>query len=284
MNRMFSSLLVTALMATACGETPKADIDSLPGLETMEGTNGTPGTNGLGSDIFHALSYDLYLLTQAPLYSDLENGTISTEVIQFLGSTEGQQVFDYAIGCALPAGTAFSYLNNNNVKVTVWGGGIVTTADQWSSSALSESAMEDLFTCMIAHLNPLGLNVPIFLSGPSVDDKEVGSLYPVEEAVWSTRLTEVGIFYDVWPLFPVPEACASDPYEALKTRVCGQNAEACNLVSHTTFVEDCVAVVNAGGQYDGGHYVCNGRPAIKTWLQSAEYLPDLYPACYPPPV
>jgi len=276
MNRIFCTLLVTGLMATACGETPGADIDSLPGLETMEGTNGTPGTNSLSADKFNALTGDLYLLTQGPIYSDEANGILSPEVIQFLQAPDKRAVFDYAVRCALPYGTHILDLYH--------GEGIMTTTAQWSSSALDQPAVEDLFTCIIAHLNPTGVVVPIFLSGPSVDDKEVGDLYPVEEAVWSTRLTVTGIAYDVWPLFPVPEACASDPYEALKTRVCGHDAVVCNLVSHSTFAEDCVAVVNDLGQYDGGHYVCNGRPAIKTSLQSVEYLPDLYPACYPPPV
>lgn len=134
-------------------------------------------------------------------------------------------------------------------------------------------------TPKFAHLNPTGEEVPIFLSGPNVAIAPANKAYPVDEALWVVTGTEVGFFYDVWPIMPFPEMCQANPLDALKERVCGQDAIACDLTPH-----DNLAGCNPVVPFVEGHYLCNGKPAIKTSLQNAEFLPDMYPKCFPTPM
>ncbi len=273
MNRMFTSMLFTALMATGCAQDPAVCANG-PTRKTMEGSNGTGTSNGLSAETFQHTSAALAVLMDGALFTDEESKTLTPSVADFVANEEGAKVLGYAIRCALSEEVKFTH-----ECTTYQGGGILKTTDQWTTTALDQHAKEDLYTCIITHLNPLGITVPLFLSGPSVKITTTNVEYPVQEALWTTSLDSGRPEYDVWPLFQLKEPCLVDPAEALKKRVCGQNAEKCKLTPHDNYVDDCIIDVPD----DGGHYKCNGRPAIKTFLKSEKSLETLYPACFPPP-
>lgn len=274
MNRTFITMVLTATMATGCAPDPMID-GSDPTLETMEGTNGSPGNNGLLVTTFQAKSAALRSLMGHKLFTGTDELNLNINVINFLGSQAGRDVFDYAVQCALPE-------NKSIVRSgrTYTGKHILTTTTQWTQEALDEDAKEDLFACIVAHLNPLGGDsVPIFLSGPAVHTGTLSTVYPVKEALWTAELSEVGVTYHVWPLFTMPEMCAANPLDALNKRVCGQNAPECFLEPHQHTFTDCVRKSAS----DDGQVECLGKRAIMTRLKNADFLSTLYPDCFPTP-
>lgn len=272
MNRTITTMILAAMTATGCASDPMID-EEAPPLETLEGTTGVPGSNGLLVTTFQAESSALRELMNQGIYTDATKQNLNPNVIAFLDDSSGKRkVFTYAIRCALPTSDTIT----RSLRVYK-GGGILTTTTQWTVAGLNTAAKEDLFACIVAHLNPLGELVPIFLSGPSVRPETLSTGYPVREALFTAELTEVGVSYHVWPLFAVPEMCAANPFDALKERVCGQDALECSLVPHQSTGSDCTLTTPG----DDGRAICLGRKAIMTRLQNADFLSTLYPECFP---
>jgi hypothetical protein len=192
MSRTIATMILAATMATGCASDPM--IDGIgQAREALEGTNGSPGHNGLEVTKFQAKSMALRDLMDAGIFTNATQHIPKLSVSNFLESPEGRDVFDYTVRCALNGNDSFIH---NNVHYT--GEGILTSTTQWGTAALSDAAKEDLFACIVAHLNPLDQNtVPIFLSGTAVGQDGLSTEYPVKEALWTADVTEVGVTYHV---------------------------------------------------------------------------------------
>jgi hypothetical protein len=243
------------------------ETESDPAAEPLT-SGGSSGTNGLSSADYRMYENALNTATSQALVTGGAGSTVVTNPViiqQLLGTPEGRVVFKYAVGCALRSGLTVSYADRYYV-----GGGHLLTTINWLNAPLSADARHDLLGCMAAHVNPLGIHVPIVLWGqPVADDGGDHSAFDVEEAVWLVNENVIGYReYNVWPLPAFAAACQADPWLALQQRVCGQNPVGCALRPRKDLTTACV--VDASGAY-----FCDGKPAIKTTL-TTEGLSDLY--------
>jgi len=272
--------------------------------------NGVGGTNGLFSSAFHLLSSELLEATKVALTDEggmpvAGTGYPVSQAIKdiFLkddpmddpvnGKEIREAIFGHAVQCALPAKV---WLEDGERKYE--GKGLLETTAGWFGAALETGDAEDLFTCMATLLNPNWKGVPVFLSGPSVADREES--YPHVEALWAVDIASTGRpRYHVWPILDVREetncsgagATAEDPW---KRRVCGSEAEDCGLEVHIgSWEQDCPEVeldVDGKPTKDGSHFMCKvppsggepavTKPAIRTALKTECDVQFLF--CPPP--
>lgn len=264
------SLVTTGLLlssfALGCAEADSlGDIDE-PGAEPQEGGNTSGGSNGA--------PVVPYWFGETPLIESTERSlvnpgttTVNTTTQSDLNATAlHPDVFKYAVKCGLKKNRT-AYWSGGNFS----GMGHLSTTSGWAAGALSTSAANDLLGCVVALLNPLGLTVPIGLSGPSVAEDGVDqSEYVVEEALWLVEGTAART-YTVWPRQPFSSRCGIDAYEALKVRVCGQDPTDCAL--QLGVETDCSFTENVG-------YHCKGKPALLTVLKESD-VATLHPGCNP---
>ncbi|MRG95429.1 hypothetical protein [Polyangium spumosum] len=258
------------LQAGCLAEGPEvAEIGGV-GYETLEG--GDHGTNGLDTWDLAANEAMLWAATNDGI-NDLDNFAVAQ-----LQAAPNSETLDYAVRCAVPQGVS----GPGNYT----GRGHLSTTSDWLDPdgflALPEKL--DLFTCMIAHVNPFNVDVNLMLTGDTISDGGMGpgqvATYNIEEALWIARLDSVnGLEYIVWPLDFLELQCPNTQ-NALLTRTCG-GLQAGGVDT------DCRVEVRTGGPRPDctknsttGNWTCLGRPAIKTWLSSISYL-TLYPGCYP---
>ncbi len=159
-------------MVAGCGGTADVpwDVEAASQLGPQGGsTKGTGGYNGMSPAAYHA-NITALLSAFSVAAADPNDASAVNPAIEATGlldTSGGQQVFGYATRCALRAETEIE----SGTRVYT-GGGILTTTDSWVTGGLTTAQKEDALTCMIAHLNPFGATVPIFLSGPSVAGTE----------------------------------------------------------------------------------------------------------------
>ena len=118
---------------------------------------------------------------------------------------------------------------------------------------------------MIAHLNPFGATVPIFLSGPSVAGTESSDAggFSVKEAIWQAKIPGPGqapIYY-AWPRGNLLNTCGLLTTVTWITRLCGSAVNTCGVQVRY----DC-STACTGSE---GSFSCNGRPAIQTTLEDS---------------
>lgn len=258
---------------------PVEELDEVGVAFSPEGGNSSGGTNGCSSVAFDALQDDLANVTYVSLVKSgtMEvNGTIDSTLLQ---EADGPSLFSYAVKCGLtrePGQNAVTWYDQGTMK-TFEGMGHLSTTAGWLTGGLGDDARGDLFACVIAHLNPYGLEVPIVLSGPNVSDDGLDhSDFDIEEALWLVEIDPTGArVYTAWPTPQFERLCAIDAGDALEQRVCGQNPMACNLqIGNST---DCVYDPVTEGYY------CKGKPALMTRLK-ATGMSALHPGCaYTPP-
>ncbi len=248
------------------------------GLETLAlgDPNGMGGTNGLlPKDAMPNMP-----LLWAATGADIDSAG-NWAVNQLLGPIPGgNATLDYAIKCAVPSGTTVHGTKGN---------GILSTTGGWMTGGLLYPARNDLLTCMIAHLNPYGVEVPLRLSGDAVKNNggSLADVYDFDEALWVARRTTLGVFeYYAWPLEDLSESCAN-PGKAINTRVCSK------LMPDGAYaVTECNINVRDAAQMalectqsaTTKNWTCLGQPAIKTRLKTTDFL-TLYPSpsCDPDP-
>jgi hypothetical protein len=259
--------LGAGLLLVGCGDAAD-DFDGLaeaPELEAqaMGGPDGASGQNGESPYAFQANVLKLMAALGVPAASPSDPSLVNpaVEATGLLGTSGGQQVFAYAARCALPAGSQVA-----SGGVVYAGGGILSTTSQWMTTGLSTAQQEDVLTCTVAHLNPVGAHVPIFLSGPSVTTAtSAGSLdFTVDEAVWQVKIPTPGQtpVYHAWPRVNLLDACGLLTDLWWITRICGSPLNTCGVQVRYDFASVCTG--------SNGRFTCNGKPAIQTTLQQGE--------------
>lgn len=276
----FLILLGTGALSAGCGEAPnEADMSTeMPRLSSMAGPSRVTGTNGLSTLSWSLYKDTLFKATQSPLASSspgLEHVLAPTNANNtLLSSAAGREVLGYAARCALGEG---DWVSGGSPSQTFQGSGLLTTTSAWKTSGLSRAQQEDLFTCLLAHLNFYDVEVPIVLSGPSITDRpgEDSSLFTSSEAVWTTKITTnilTGapmLQYNVWPRLGLNDLCGTLVAATLGARVCGLGL-LCGLTIRTDFASACTSTERG--------YSCDGRPAIETIL-TEQGLGILHPLC-----
>ncbi len=253
------------LVSAGCLGAPD-DIDQnleVPGLSAQDGPDGSSGTNGADPDAFH--SNVLTLIDAMGLAAADASGTEVNPTIEGMGLLDtagGREVFSYAVRCALPTTTS---LHSNATGESYAGGGLLNTTSGWMSAGLSTAQQEDVLACMIAHLNPFDLHVPIFLSGPSVtisgNANDLGFL--LGEAVWQVEINAQGApTYTIWPLSDLQNVCGSVTDESMITLVCGTPTNDCGVVIRHDFDTACTGT--------NGSFSCDGKPALQTSLHDSD--------------
>jgi hypothetical protein len=289
---LFRALSAVALGACAlslgCAKTDfESESSELPPLDdpfysTMAGPQGSTGTNNLNPVDFHSQKATLLAALQAPL-ATYASGTQTWWLANnapnnaLLASSGGRSVLKYAIRCALSSTSAVNVQLGTSV-VTYPGQGLLTTASGWKTTALNADQTDDVFACLLAHLNANGVTVPINLSGPNVSN--AGSFDPSfawEESLWAAKLVEaddgtMAFNFEVWP-----RGVAGCPNAAIELaqRVCGTTPGSCGLTLRADFDSACTET--ATGWYCNdvtGHAL----PAILTRLKLGD-VKKLYSGC-----
>ncbi len=240
-----------------------------PGLREAEIKPGAGGNNGLDSGYYQDNEAPLAAATglrlTKPGTSQVSALVLATGILATEG---GRAVFKYAIKCALPNG---QQVTSGGMVFT--GKGYLASTAGWTTGPIGAAARDELLACMIAHVNSTQ-GVDILLSGQQVtDDGGDHSDFDVDEALWLVKPHITGGFeYHVWPTIPFATACGADPWEALAERICGQDPEGCQFIGRHDLATACVIDPVKGG------YVCDGKPALKTTLKSADVF-VLHPSC-----
>jgi hypothetical protein len=256
------------------GETETLSTEPEPGIEPQT-SGSSSGTNGLLSDYYQTYEALLHKATSLPLVTGANGLTELTNpyVQQMIATAEGYIVFTYAVTCALRANAVVT-----SGGQTFVGGGHLRTTQGWYSAPLSTDARHDLQACMVAHVNVLNIHVPLMLSGEAVlEDGTDHSTYKVQEALWVVEDDGSKRVYNVWPLPTFEATCLTDPWNALKHRVCGQNAAACSLVPRKDRASACKTTSNGG-------VACDGQRALETTLTTEGYDAIYVPWTLCPPI
>lgn len=286
-------VLVTAfglgLSSTGClGNTdPLVEDIEPPRFKTLVDPGGGIKPNGLTPAAFHANKHKLRAAMEVRL-APQDSSQVSAEIFDtgLLDNDEGKKTFRYAVACALPTTPTLLTTGipdeEGHPTGEYHGAALLTTTGSWLTGGLPENARRDLWTCMIAHLNPFAEPVPVLVSGGSVDDQSNEQPNQVDftfdEAVWGVTMptvpSDLPIFH-VWPMLDLERQCPLRFAGALQTRFCsgygGFDGCALNVRSN---INECTKAL--------GHYTCFGGPAIRTRLEP-ESVSKLYNGCAPNP-
>jgi hypothetical protein len=250
---------------------------------TMAGIHGTGGNNNLHPLDFHANKVNLFGATLAALAAYAPSDATwwlanSAPNSALLGTTGGREVLKYAVQCALStSSTVRAQLGSSAMSFT--GQSIVTTTSGWKTAALTRDATDDLFTCLLAHLNAHGVEVPINISGPHiVNAPGYDPAFDWEEALWAVKVLvdeDGGVAFNlyVWPMNDLTQ-CA-DHVTGLSDRVCGLSDDACGLTVRTDRDDACTETATGWFCDDvSGHPL----PAVLTRLKAADAT-SMYSDC-----
>lgn len=254
-----------SFLLAGCGGTAElpGGLETAPELEPQGGsTKGTGGLNGLRPAAYHA---NITALLSAFSVAAVDPGDASAvnpaiEATGLLATSGGQAVFKYAVRCALPTETEIE--SGGRVYP---GGGVLATTASWVTGGLATDQKEDALTCMIAHLNPFGATVPIFLSGPRVAGNESSDAgdFDIEEAIWQAKIPGPGQapIYQAWPRGSLLNICGLLTTVAWITRICGSSLNTCGVRVRYDSSTACTG--------SDGSFSCDGRPAIETALEKS---------------
>lgn len=284
--------LLPLVLGCAGSDTDSLEMDGDEPVARPMGGNDTH--NGLSGLDYQTHESALIAAMSQPLLSVTGGSAISNPVVltALMPSEGGRDVFKYAMMCALPDGLAVSHFDGNATH-SFPGEGTLGSSDQgtstgtavWLTGPLPTAARYDLIACLLTHVNPLGITVPLLISGaPVADDADTGghAKFDTDEALW--LVTPPGaagaIVYNVFPLQALVLGCTGgDPAEALRKRVCGHDPENPTCGGKLHLRTDLATACTADPQT--GDYWCDGVPVLKTTLQSGD-LSDLHPDCAPP--
>lgn len=215
------------------------EVASLP--QAYGGPWGSTGTNNLPPPITHerrasvfgaTLSNLAVLNTTTHNWDVAINGSTST----LLSTDDGRRVLKYVARCAVDESITL-HAQLGTTQFTFPGEGILSTTSDWLTAPIGTPAAEDLFSCLLAHMNARGVQVPIHLSGPSITNTEsAGDGFDWEEALWVTDLVQTGSskvtfnFY-VWPLDDLLDC--GEYARQVKDRVCGTYSGNCGVTVRT---------------------------------------------------
>jgi len=278
---------------------------ALRGTSTItSGGGGTHTVNAVVPDVYSCTQKDLETRMNTNLVVPPGNKLVPEFVDIFKYGTEGEQLVEYAVGCAIATGVEYDAGGTTHPYPPAGvATGLLKTTQGWTQpSGLStqQSAREDLHTCIASRLNPTGQKVDIWLEGTNVSGKESacdapitlpdGGVIPpngpcVPEALWLTDITSDRLTIHVWPSDEVLASCTQLPLDTvMKRRVCGSAPGACNLESHKTLSTDCIP-----DPKDAHFMACklpgatSERSAITTRLSCSAFC-SLYPGCNLPTI
>ena len=177
----FLGALGFATFLSACGPLSDAgdvegDIEGAESASTSS-TNGFNSYNGLNSinglNSFNGLNSingfkSYYALTSA-------QGVASN--VGLMTSDAGRKTLAYIVRCALPAGRTLA--KKDQTGKTHYFGGQLGMAPEWEYGSCGNACQEYVTSCLMAHLNTSGTNVPLWLVS---DNRAIGwgrsSTYP----------------------------------------------------------------------------------------------------------
>ncbi len=254
--------LLPLLGGCTAAESDSLSTESEPAVEPQT-SGSSSGTNGLLDTDYWPFEGLLNKAASGALVSGASGPTEITNphVLQMLATQGGRTVFTYAAKCGLRSGVVVT-----SGGLTYTGGGHLGTTQGWYSAPLAADARHDLLACMVAHVNPLNIHVPIQIEGEAVlEDGTDHSTYKVQEALWVVEESAAaGRIYYAWPLPTFEADCTTDPANALTHRVCGQNPAACALVPRKDRSAACKTTSNGG-------VACDGQRALQTTLTTEGY-------------
>lgn len=249
------------LLSSGCAMASLEDeLPTAPPLSAMEGPDGHGILNGLKPSIYQPLRGDLDHLMTMRLPPSM---TLLSDPVfgDFLSTANGQKVFTYAIGCALPQGVSAG---------SFFGRGVMATTGSWVTGGLDQQQRDDLHTCITTRLNWYAKEVPLWVGGPDTAKDESSDVYEYSEAVWSVTVGPTSAIFSVWPAstFTLNTACPVGSVhinQEFNTRICNNNPSLCSITLRTDFATACQ------GQPGEGNFVCDGKPAIETRLNKLEW-------------
>lgn len=251
-----------------------------PGRIPLGGMPGSTGANKFNPLNFHTYRQPGYssarqqLVTGSTKTSWLANNPSNNTL---LGSEGGREWLKYAARCGVASGTTV-YAQAGFMQYSFPGQGLLATTSDWLTAGLSLASTQDLFSCLLAHLNAFGVEVPINLSGPSVTNSlGSDSGFEWEEALWATKITPTAHdayfeFY-VWPLDDLTACLNYVPQ--LQNRVCGTYNGPCGLTVRHDRATACTETASGWYCNDASE---NPLPAIKTRLKETD-VEVLYDNC-----
>lgn len=237
------------------------------GQASLADKNGSTGLNGLGWTEFKAVEADLILAASGGPVADPDSMEVTADIEKgLLATPAGETVFHYAVACMVPAGLEVTWGQG-----TAEGKGHLASGEAWLKGGLGDEEIEDMLACVIAHINPYGLEVPVLFSGSHVqDDKLDHSDFWVDEALWIAQMSGPGrADYIVYPLKAVILECGPDPQQALMDRLCGQSPATCSF--GVGDLDDCVETAEG--------FECLGQPALMTTLMTDGFS-TMWASCY----
>ena len=281
----FRFVLVTSLglglSSTGClGNADPLVADIEPPHFKALGTGGGISPNGLSPNSFHS---NLTKLSQAMSWKLVGPGgsQVSQEVLNtgLLSTPEGRETFTYAVQCALSTTVYGPGEVPNQGSVPYYGHSLLTTTGGWLDGNLSMGQRQDVFACLLAHLNPAPLPVHILLSGNSVRDKSDDvnepdqDAFSFDEAVWGVTVdTSLAATLRVWPMRDLVTTCGRGVFDILQTRVCAFDLLDCGVDVRGDLPIAC--------DETAGHFTCYGQPAIRSRLEPGS-VSKMYGGCAP---
>ncbi|UQA55541.1 hypothetical protein [Polyangium aurulentum] len=231
-----------------------------PHFEAQGGPSGSTGINGASPAAYHANVGKLLAALSVAAADPGDPSLVNPAIVStgLLATSGGREVLHHAAQCALPAGTQLS----RGIDI-YQGGGILSTTSAWLTRGLSIGEQEDVLTCMIAHLNPFGAHVPVFLSGASVAGSADASVldFNTEEAIWQARIPAPGAapVYYAWPRADLDKVCGLLTNLAWITRICGGPLNTCGVQVRYDSATACTGA--------DGVFSCDGKRTIETRLE-----------------
>lgn len=266
------SLAATGLVLSSCMlgcfAPESLSVEEEPGFQALTGGNTSGGDNGASDEQYWAAEGKVIAAAGRSLRDPGTWNVHSTTNADLVGTHLPPALFAYAVKCGLQKNSSVSWTGGASFA----GNGHLATTAGWLTGALSNDATNDLLACLVAHLNPLGLTIPIALSGPSVaNDGDDHSSFDVEEALWLVETDpSLGRLYTVWPRTEFAVGCSGGVSlpDIFTARVCGHDPENCALQFGDP--SDC--------KLEPEGYYCKDKPALLTILRSDD-LETLHPGC-----
>jgi hypothetical protein len=253
-----AAIVSLGLLSSGCiVDSLDEELSGAPPLSALDGPSGNTGSNGLPPEPYLLRRYQLDQLMQQALPTNMWLNPLTSA---FLSTQEGEQVFGYAVECALSARQTVS---------TFRGASLMATAGGWVSGGLNQQQRDDVHTCITTRLNRTGVAVPIWIGGPNTVKDTGADSHEYFEAVWSVTVGPTSSVISVWPSsnFQLNPQCQSQTAitEDFQSRVCADDASLCNITPRFDLSTACTGAPGAG------NWICDGKPAIETRLNLNEW-------------
>ncbi len=285
-------MMALGLSTAGCAQEENNTTEDVDSVELAENPTGGRTNNDTRSGVYHANKYKLL----AAMGSGLGTWTCQLYVGCFyalpssiyqtgiLNTSEGQELFNKAIECAVADGVTVkqTQVSGTTSPRRYVGKGLMSTTAGWISGPLTTAQKEDVFRCVVARVNSFGVQVDIAISGQNVTNQpgEDDGLQWQPDALFDVKLTTITlappfsgqttvITEYAWPLALVqslPGTCMS-LQDAMEARVCDQAASSCSFHVREAPQDDCLKY--RGSPY---YYQCSTtagsvkRPVVQSWV------------------